>query len=354
MRVLMICPELPTADCPGSMAPTARQIQSLRDLGIDTQIVDMRGMAKLKYLQVIPRIRRLAKHVDLIHAHFGYCGWLARLAPIGAARQPIVMSFMGDDLLGTPYSAAGDLEWFSQWMVSANIRLARSMDRVIVKSREMADVLAPTPCTIIPNGVDVEAFRPMDRTAAKNEVGLALEQKCVLFPGDPENPRKGHHLALESIAVAEQDLGQPIRLLPLWGVDPSRVALTMNACEAMLMTSLIEGSPNVVKEALACNVPIVGVSVGDVREQLTGVAGCSICPRDPIAIGRQLARTLQTPTCEGRQAILKRKLDLESVAHRVVAEYRHALGRQDVQHACTVPTGGTQPLAGTLPQRRTR
>ena len=81
MRVLMICPELPRTDRPGSMAPCARQIQSLRELGLSIDVVDMRGIPKLKYLQLLPRIRRLARQVDVVHAHFGYCGWLARLAP---------------------------------------------------------------------------------------------------------------------------------------------------------------------------------------------------------------------------------------------------------------------------------
>jgi len=63
----------------------------------------------------------------------------------------------------------------------------------------------------------------------------------------------------------------------------------MNACDMMLMTSLIEGSPNVVKEAMACNRPIISVPVGDVAKMIDGVAGCSVCQRDPQEIGERLA-----------------------------------------------------------------
>ena len=217
MRVLMICPELPSAGSPGSMAPTARQIQSLRDLGIEIDVVDMRGIPKLKYLQIFPRIRRLSKQVDIIHAHYGYCGWLARLASLLTPRKPLVMSFMGDDLLGTPINAAGDLDWFSKCMVSLNIRLAGLVNRVIVKNQEMAEVVAPVKATVIPNGVDLESFKPIDQIISRQEIHLPLDIKCVLFPGNPDNPRKGHSLAAAAILVAERELGEPIKLLPLWG-----------------------------------------------------------------------------------------------------------------------------------------
>lgn len=322
MRVLTICPELPTAACPGSMAPTARQIRSLRDLGIDVDVVDMRGVPKLKYLQVIPRLRRLAKKADLIHAHFGYCGWLARVAP----QKPIVMSFMGDDLLGTPKSN-GQLEWLSCAMVRWNKRLARNVDAVIVKSREMADVIAPVTATVIPNGVDLNIFQPRAREVSRRRLQFTERGRKVLFPGNPDNPGKGFDLASASVRVAASLMGESIDLVPLWNVAPDDVPVYMNACEAMLMTSFTEGSPNVVKEAMACDLPVIGVPVGDVHELLDGAAGYAKCERDADEIGRALAGILTHPTTvEGRKAILEKQLDLESVARRVIAVYERVLG----------------------------
>jgi glycosyltransferase involved in cell wall biosynthesis len=326
MRVLFICPELPKPGSPGSMAPAARQIESLRDAGIEIEGVDMRGIPKLKYLQLLPRICRLAEQVDIIHAHYGYCGWLAHIALLFTPRKPLVMSFMGDDLLGTPINPEGDLSWFSERMVSLNIRLAGLVDCVIVKSQEMAAIVSPVIANVIPNGVDTESFQPMDQNVSRQAIDLPLDIKCVLFPGNPGNPRKGHALARAAILVAERELGEPIKLLPLWGIDPSKVAVTMTACDAMLMTSLIEGSPNVVKEAMACDVPVISVPVGDVKLLLHGVNGCHVCPRDAETLGKQLARTLLTPGCQGRNSIIARGLDLESVARQIVTEYKKVLG----------------------------
>ncbi|MEM9643401.1 MAG: glycosyltransferase [Planctomycetota bacterium] len=323
-RVLMVCPELPSKSNPGSMAPAARQIESIRRLGIHTDIVDMRGIPKLKYALALRKIRSVAKRTDVIHAHFGFCGWLARIATIGISK-PIVMSFMGDDLLGTPRED-GTLERLSKVFVRWNLHLAKKMDQVIVKSQEMAEVINPTACTVVPNGVDLEKFRPIDSVRARQKVGLPKSGHLVLFPGNPDNPRKGHSLAKASVDRAAAVLGEPIDLIPLWNVDPWEVPYYMNACDLMLMTSFIEGSPNVVKEALACDVPVIGVDVGDVRQMLAGVQACSCCDRDPNLISREIVRTLQNhPPCDGREILIRRGLDLESVAERVHEIYKQAI-----------------------------
>lgn len=324
----MICPELPHPNNPGSMAPCARQIQSIQDQGVKVEIVDMKGIPKLKYLTILPKLRRFIKKADLIHAHFGYCGWLALLGRSLARRQvPIVMSFMGDDLLGTPHNESGDLKRMSIMTAHWNKRLARRYDRVIVKSKQMAAYLEPAHSEVIPNGVDIELFSPMEKEDACRRIGLDPSSLKVLFPGNPRNPRKGFGLARSVVEVTQQLLGRPIDLVPLWGISPDKVATFMNACNAMLMTSLIEGSPNVVKEALACNQSIIAVPVGDAHEILEGISGCYRTGRDPQEMGKALAAVLSSAErSAGRAAVLARGLTLPQVAQRVIDVYQQALG----------------------------
>lgn len=339
MRVLMICPELPTADAAGSMAPAARQFESLRRIGIETEVIDLRGIPMLKYAQALPRVRRISRQVDLIHAHFGYCGWLGWLAQVAIRqRKPLVMSFMGDDLLGTPCNIQGDLEWFSKVMVRANKRLAYRAAEVIVKSEEMAQVVRPCPATVIPNGVDTTVFQPQAREQACEQLNLDPSGIRVLFPGDPDNPRKGFDLASRAIHEANARRSETIELVPLWNVAPNDVPLYMNACQAMVMTSLIEGSPNVVKEAMACDTPIVAVSVGDVEAQLHDdsgniVPGYAVCPRDAGQIASSLNAAIDAEEVCGRKRIFELGLDLPTVAERIRAIYWQALGREPVEQA---------------------
>ena len=325
LRVLAITPKLPKDREPGSNAPLLRQIESLRERGVEVEIIDMAGIPMLKYLLAIPKMYNRLRHVDIVHGHFGFCGWLGRLQ----FSKPLVISFMGDDLLGEP-TESGGLTRFSRFMVQANKRLAPLAQRVIVKSAEMSRVIAPTASNVVANGVDTELFYPIDKRVARERLGWNLNQRVVLFPGNPENPRKGHALAVYSTKHAEQLLNDDIRLQPMWGVKPNEVPLYMNACDAMWMTSMIEGSPNVVKEALACNLPIAAVPVGDTVELLTGVQGCEVRPRDPKQLGEAMAKLLSSGVaCEGRSTLERHRLDLASVAEKVESVYFDLLGMTD-------------------------
>ena len=321
MHILIVTLQLPTPIQPNVMAPVSRQIESLRAIGAEVDVLEIKGVPKLKYLQALPSLRALARSVDLIHAHYGYCGWLARLQ----SSKPVVVSFMGDDLLGTP-DAEGRLEPLSKLVVQVDRWLARTVDAVIVKSAEMAKVVAPVEAYVVPNGVDLQLFRPMDPYEARALLGWPEGKRYILFPGNPDIPRKGFPLAQAVVTRASKQMSEPLTLVPLKRVAPDQVPLYMNACDAMVMTSFIEGSPNVVKEAVACNLPVVSVPVGDVPELLDGVEGYTICPRDAEALTEALVSTLAGgQRVDGRAALKRKGLDLESVARRLMKIYADVL-----------------------------
>jgi glycosyltransferase involved in cell wall biosynthesis len=326
MRVLMVTPQLPTQARPGTLAPTVRQIESVRALGTEVEVLEVRGMKRLKYLQSLGSLWSVAHSVDLIHAHFGYCGWLAR----SYVRKPVVVSFMGDDLLGTPDSA-GHVTAASSLVVQIDRWVARTVDAVIVKSAEMAKVVAPVRAHVIPNGVDLQAFAPMDAAEARASLGWADGKRYVLFAGNPDVPRKGFPLAREAVQNAAARMTEPLELVPLSNVPSDRVPLYMNACDVLLMTSFLEGSPNVIKEAMACNLPVVSVPVGDVPELLADVPGCAVCPREAHDLAGALIQILRrAQRSNGRVALERKGLDLLSVARKVVDVYVNVLSRKRV------------------------
>jgi glycosyltransferase involved in cell wall biosynthesis len=303
------------------MALVAAQIESIRRAGLQVSTVQINREESVKYARAVPRVRRRARSVDVVHAHYGYCGWLAR----AQFRRPVVVSFMGSDLLGIP-DRTGNLTAFSRLMVYSHRQLARLVSVVIVKSEQMARVVAPVPAHVIPNGVDLAAFRPIDARAARAELGWSDDRYYVLFPGSPDLPRKNFALAQESVRRSSAHLGCPIELVPLRGLAHHQVALYMAASHALLMTSLLEGSPNAVKEAMACNLPVVSVPVGDVPSLLSGVDNSVVCPRDPQAIAHGLADILTGDgRSNGRDALQRKALDAESVARQIIAIYRDAV-----------------------------
>jgi glycosyltransferase involved in cell wall biosynthesis len=149
--------------------------------------------------------------------------------------------------------------------------------------------------TILPSGVDPREFRPQPQERLRRELGWRAEERVVLFNAgnDPRNKR----LDLARDAVAEARRWAPsVRLEVLDGnVQASKVPALMNAADCLLVTSDAEGSPTVVQEALATNLPVVSVDVGDVAERLEGVAASRVAPRDSRLLGRALADVLIPP-----------------------------------------------------------
>ena len=215
------------------------------------------------YLRFLPTVlRRSCDSYDVVHANFG----LTAPHALAQIRLPVVVSLWGTDLFG-PYG------WVSR-------RVGRYADAVIVMSEAMADAV-DYDCDVIPHGVDLDLFRPMDQEAACREVGWDSDRANVLFPYDEERSVTNYPLAERVVDAARDRVDRPVELQTLTGASHERVATYMNAADALLLTSNWEGSPNSVKEALACNLPVVGRPVGDVPERLDGV--------EPSAVGENEA-----------------------------------------------------------------
>jgi glycosyltransferase involved in cell wall biosynthesis len=321
MRVLMVTLPLPTAERPGTWAPIASQIGALRSSGIDVDVLEVSGPPKLKYLAAIRRLHARGVSHDLVHANFGYCGWVAR----SQLRAPVVVSFLGSDLLGTA-SQEGKVTPWSRAVVAANRRLARLVDAVIVKSAQMARLVAPARAHVIPHGVDTHRFRPLELAEARARLGWHQDGRYVLFAGHPANPVKAFGVAAAAVERARARSTGAIELVPLTGIAPEEMPVHMSAADALILSSYWEGSPNVVKESMACNLPVVSVPVGDVPELLDGVEPAAIRAREPEALGGALAELLDAPRrSNGRHALQRKGLELEQASARVAAIYEEVL-----------------------------
>jgi glycosyltransferase involved in cell wall biosynthesis len=110
------------------------------------------------------------------------------------------------------------------------------------------------------------------------------------------------------------------------GVPRARMLLYMNAADVLVLASLLEGSPNAVKEAMAVNLPVVTVDVGDAAELIGPTEGCYLVPRDAAAIAEKIvevcARGVRT---RGREWIAR--LSMPSVAQQVVDVYASVVKR---------------------------
>src|SRR5262249_36868175 len=134
------------------------------------------------------------------------------------------------------------------------------------------------------------------------------------------NPVKRPGLARDAVEATKR-LGINAEIHQLSGVAHNEVPVWLNASDIVLLTSLHEGSPNIIKESLACNVPVVSVDVGDVRERIQGIEGCYLALPEPGDLATKLSLVYAGPRrVPGR--VKMQELSIERVALRLKEFYK--------------------------------
>ena len=322
------------------------QIDSLEPEGVRSRVLFINGReSKLNYLRSPFELWRMLirEPYDLVHAHFGLAGLVARMQ----LRLPLVVSLLGDDLLGQPdrhgrNSPPGHfLQDSSRW-------LARRADAVIVKSEEMRRLAEIPDAIIMGNGVDLELFKPMDRNEACDRLGLEKRKKYVLFPYNPEVLRKRYDLVDEAVRRARSGLPE-LEILTAFRSSHAELAILMNAADVFVLASYWEGSPNAVKEAMSVNLPIISTPVGDVPEMFEGVAGCYLSQPEPEPLAVRIMDVCSKPRhSRGREKVSS--FSIELVARRLANLYRRLLGRAEIDERAFPPRPYAQRTTEPTPQ----
>jgi len=299
-KVLFVCSAARKGHCTEAIAEQAR---GLKKRGADVTFFYVEENGFRGYLKGVFRLRRFLKqhYFDVVHAHYGLSAIMASLS--GA--WPLVVSLMGSDVFG------------SRWL----FRIVKIYSEffwpcVIVKSDLMFRRLGVGHAKIIPNGVDLSLFREISKEEARRKLGVS-EKKIVLWPANPLREVKNAALAREVMRLLN---GGEVELKIIFDVPIELMPWYYNAADAVLLTSRWEGSPNVVKEALGCNVPVISTPVGDVAYWLEGVDGCEICQPDALSIADALKRVLRSKSrIDGRQRI--ESLDIDKISDLLLYQY---------------------------------
>jgi teichuronic acid biosynthesis glycosyltransferase TuaC len=258
------------------------------------------------YISAIPKIRKTFRRgrYDLIHAHYSFSAISSTLA----GNMPLVVSLMGSDIY-----ASGISRYLLRYFY--NFR----WDATIVKTQRMKEILGLKNTFIIPNGVDFERFKPISKEIARKRIGYAWQKKLLVFVSNPARAEKNYVLASQAVKLLDN---KDVELMPVYNVANEEIPFYLNAADALLLTSKWEGSVNVVKEAMACNCPIISTDVGDVSWVIGDTEGCFIASpykKDLAAkIELVLAKDIRT---QGRNRLIMLGLDSESVAEKIKEVY---------------------------------
>lgn len=297
-----------------------RQIASLEKEGARISRFDIGMSRSLTHIAAkCIELRQLVKCLqpDLVHAQYGsLVSFIAALSG-----PPLVISFCGSDLLkGSSVSLFRAHFGF----LLSNLTALRAR-KLICKSKELREALwwRRDRAVVIPNGIDLDLFSPGLREAARQHLGWDQGSQVVLFNAGDDPGIKGFDVAKQAIKVVRTRLPNA-KLFVLSGVQPDLMPEYYRAADVLLCASLREGSPNVVKEALACNLPVVSTPVGDVEERLGGVCPSAVVPRDAEAIGMALIEMLlKRERSNGREKVAP--LNLEHIAQSILNVYLSAL-----------------------------
>ena len=302
MRVMFVIP----GDGRGSsMVFARRQAGALSAQGVEVSAFSLLSRTSpLKLARELVRFRRQLRRDDpqVVHAHFGTMTSL--FTALAALDRPLVITYRGSDLNPAPAPLAAKCRALVARGLSQLSALRAG--HIVCVSGELRARLwwRRERVTVLASGVDPRVFFPEPQSTARKRIGWPLEERVVLFNAS-YNPRvKRPDLAKAAVAAARRALPQLRMEIMDGGTPPERVPALMNAADGLLVTSDSEGSPTVVQEALACNLPVISVDVGDVRERLRGVSHTRIVARDPEALGAALAEILAHPErSDGRHKV---------------------------------------------------
>ncbi len=236
MKILFVC-----SGNHGLSPIVSAQADSLVKAGHEVQIHRIVGKGIWGYLSNVPKLHSVIRRTrfDAIHAHYSFCGIACALA----TRRPIVCSLMGSDVKSSGLWRM-IIRFFAKYIWGSTV--VKSTDMMISMKLTSKDV------HVIPNGVDLDLFVPMDRNECRAKIGWGNASKIVLFAADPSRMEKNFDLAHNSMLHLGYD---DVELKVVFGVEQKEMPQFYNAADVLLLTSKWEGSPNVIKEAMACTLP---------------------------------------------------------------------------------------------------
>lgn len=296
-------------------ALTGERVNELTNEQMECEYYKIKGLGVKGYLRELPILRKKIREYkpDIIHAHYGLSGLLANLA---TRRVPVVVTYHGSDINeAKAYKYSRIAICLSAWNIFVSQRM---MDLVHGYKKKNF--------SLIPCGVALSEEQLQTREEARKALGWEEHEKKVLFAGFYSDDVKGPDLAKAAIGDLRLKIGD-MEMIELRGYTREAVNRLMCGADCLLMASKTEGSPQVIKEAMACGCPIVSTDVGDVEERVVGVEGCYVVKsREPKEVAEAIEKAFKYKgKTKGREKILADGLSNEQIAERIVKIYHGIL-----------------------------
>lgn len=319
MKILYVTNMYPSEETPFDGVFIKEQVQYCQDkYNIDYKVfvIERSGKKYLNYFKSIIQIKKIISrgNFDLVHVHYGLAGMFLVLKPL--IKPPVVVTLHGSDIIS--YKKRDGL------MQKISKMAASNAERIIILNDKMAAILYRHRHKLvkIPCGINTEIFA-LDRNNLDNDRFL------IGFPSDRKREVKNYPL-FKIITNIISEKGYNIKILEFTNFTRKEMAYNLSKLDCLIMTSHSEGSPQIIKEAMVCEVPIVSTKVGDVEILLKGLKNCYVIDSfDPEPFVEKVIKILGLSpgerTTGGKERIKQLELDQENVCANIYGLYESLL-----------------------------
>lgn len=299
---------------------------ALKGQGVEPELLYLGNLRRpLDWMQAIRLVRNRAVDYDIIHSQFGSAAAAVTAFAPDARR---VVSLRGSDWTPTVGGGLARSAHAAAASTMSRASLGRYDLAVCVSQRIARSVLISRPSTkvmVLPDPIDTALFHPVDRALARRQADVEDHGgPLVLFTAlDRKIPNKRVELALAGVNWARREVPE-IELLIATGRRFDEMPAVVASCDVALCTSIDEGWPNAIKEALACNIPFVATDVSDLATLAAREPTCVVVPPTPEAIGRALVRAIRGGPPENLPRLLD-DMTMEAFGKALLAAYQGLL-----------------------------
>ena len=295
------------------------QGDSLIDEGLDISYFPITKSGIFGYFSSISKIKKYIKKnsIDIIHAHYT----LSALPVILTfTKKPIILSLMGTDAYGE-YVGENKIKYWSYYLTILTYMVQPFVTKIICKSENIQNyVFLKNKSTIIPNGIQLHKFK--SRIDIPNNNFNNEKKIKLLFLANTKDIRKNFKLIKNAVELIDDN---NVELVTPYPISHEKVVEYLNTVDVLLVPSFMEGSPNLVKEAMACNCPVVATNVGDVAWLFGDEPGYFISSFDSKEFAGNIKLAIlfsrNNSVINGRKRILQLGLNSDNVAKKIKRLY---------------------------------
>ena len=283
------------------------QVESLKKIDIHIEYFLIKGKGWTGYLKSLSKLKKKIKNkkFNLIHAHYGLSGLLATLQ----RRIPVIITFHGSDI-----NINKNYKWsfIASRLSSKNIFVHKDQPKKLKVMLNEKD--------IIPCGINLKIFQPKDKVALRKKLNWDQNKVYILFSSSFDKPVKNVNLAYKSTQNIKNS-----ELIELKNYTKIELSNLMNAADLLLVTSFSETGPLIVKEAIACNCPVVSTDVGDVKEIIVKRKNSFVTSYNPKEIEAVIKKVIKLKKPVPKNELTLQEYDLNYAAQRIKVVYQECL-----------------------------